>query len=135
MSSALRVESHPARVGLASLWFGVLAGPIVWSLLTLVNYAVAAQSCQPAGRHLAHPLFTSVKVVGGIATLVGFAIVVAALLVSVRSGRIANDADVPRDAVWNRVHFMALSGIIVSAVFLYAILLHGLGVLFVTSCT
>ena len=134
MTSALRVESHPARVGLTSLWFGVLAGPIVWSLLTIVNYAVAAQSCQPAERHLAHPLFANVKVFGGIVTLVGFAIVVAALLVSMRSRRIANAADVPRDAVWNRVHFMALSGIIVSAVFLDAILLHGLGVLFVTSC-
>lgn len=130
----MSVRSHSPRVGLGALWFGVLAGPVIWSLLSLVNYVLAAQSCAPAGLHLARPLFPGVRIFAGALTLVGIAIVVVALVTAVRSHAASNDAVVPRDAVWSRVHFMALAGIITSAVFLVGIVLHGIAVIALPAC-
>jgi hypothetical protein len=128
------VRTHAPSVGLGALWFGLLAGPLIWSLLSIVNYVLAAQSCAPAGVHLARPLFPGVRLFAGALTLVGIAIVAAALVTAVRSHAASNHAAAPRDAVWSRVHFMALAGIITSAVFLVGIVLHGIAVIVLPAC-
>lgn len=135
MTSPMTVEYHEPRVGLGALWFGLLAGPLVWSLLSIANYALDAQSCRPAEMELAQPVFAGVRPLAGILTLIGVAIVVGALVVAVRSWKRSRDASAPHDAVWSRVHFMALAGIITSAVFLEAIVLHGIGVIVIPACT
>jgi ABC-type xylose transport system permease subunit len=131
----MTVEYHEPRVGLRALWFGLLAGPVVWSLLSIANYALDAQSCRPAGMELSRPVYSAVRPLAGILTLIGIAIVVAALVVAARSRKRSADANTPHDAVWSRVHFMALAGIITSAVFLEAIVLHGIGVIVIPACT
>ncbi|HEX6966575.1 MAG TPA: hypothetical protein VF166_12310 [Gemmatimonadaceae bacterium] len=135
MTTALRVESHPPVIGYGALWFGVLAAPLAWSLLSVVNYAMAAQSCEPEGMSpLDHPLFSTVRTFEGLLTLAALIIALAGLIVAIRNRRVSNNADVPHDAVWNRVHFMSLFGIIVSALFVNGIILHGLGVILVPLC-
>jgi len=134
MTTALRVESHPPVIGYGALWFGILAAPLAWSLLSVVNYAMTAQSCGSEGTQLAHPLFSTVRIVAGVLTLIALSIAIAGLAAAIRNRRVVNAADVPHDAVWNRVHFMSLFGIVVSALFVNGIVLHGLGVIFIPLC-
>lgn len=135
MTTALRVESHPPVIGYGALWFGILAAPLAWSLLSIVNYSMAAQSCEPAGMSsLNQPLFSSVRLFEGMLSLVALVIAVAGLVVAVRNRIASSNADVPHDAVWSRVHFMALFGIVVSALFVNGIVLHGLGVMLIPLC-
>ncbi|HEX5439121.1 MAG TPA: hypothetical protein VFW98_18355 [Gemmatimonadaceae bacterium] len=134
MTTALRVESHPPVIGYGALWFGILAAPLAWSLLLVVNYAMAAQSCAPEGMVLNHPLFASVRLFEGMLSLVALAIAVAGLVTAIRNRVVSSNAEVPHDVVWNRVHFMSLFGIVVSALFVNGIVLHGLGVVLIPLC-
>lgn len=100
--------------GTGSLWFGVLAAPVAWFTMLLVDYALEEViACTPGAGFAGAILGLDVRAVilGVNAVLLGVA--VAALTVSVvRFRRLAHDEATGRVARW-----MAGAGIINSVVF------------------
>ena len=124
--SAARRET---RVGLAALWTPIFAGPILWSLSEIVLYPVSAQGCYtgflPAP---VTPDATGARWFGGIWVIASVVLAALALVLAVRVFRKAHQGNGQADAVLVRVRFMSYAGLIVSAVFLYAIVINGVGI-------
>ena len=136
---------HPSpargRVGATSLWFGLCGGALAWSVLTIANYAIAAQVCYPQMVPLTTPkigrgpLALILLVVAAGAILVSMI----AAMVSLRNWRRTQDES-QGDTHWaldtgeGRTRFMAVSSLMTSAVFLLAILVHTSAILFVSPC-
>ena len=117
------------RVGIVALWIPLLAGPVLWSLTEIVLYPVSAQGCftgvvPPA----IAPGATGARWFGGIWVIASVVLAALAVLLAARSFRTAREGDGTIDAVLVRVRFMSYAGLIVSAVFLYAIVINGLGI-------
>ena len=119
------------RVGLVALWLPLLAGPVLWSLSEIVLYPVSAQGCstdfvppavQPGATGAGARWF------GGIWVVASIVLAALAVLLAVKSIRKARERRGRADAVVMRVRFMSYAGLIVSAVFLYAILMNGVGI-------
>ena len=104
-------------------WFGVLGAPLAWAIDELVSLYAHEGSCTVLGLHNADP----VLVVTGVLML---AVAGAAFVIS-RKGRVPSGDDT---AAIDQRPFMARAGTIISAVFLFGILLRFLGVFFVAPC-
>jgi hypothetical protein len=117
------------RVGLVGLWIPLFAGPVLWSLSEIVLYPVSAQGCFTGFLHPAvAPDATGARWFDGIWVMVSVVLAALALLLALRSFRRAREGNGATDAVLVRVRFMSYAGLIVSAVFLYAIVINGLGI-------
>jgi len=121
----------PARqlVSLRALWFGLFGAAAAWSVQELVSFALVSHSCYPDWRPRAAPTiagtWTIVLVVGLAMLALGVAAAATAWRSSRRSeepggGRLAHQLEVGE----RRVHFMATSGLVVSGLLLFTILLN-----------
>ncbi|HET7549815.1 MAG TPA: hypothetical protein VFK04_00910 [Gemmatimonadaceae bacterium] len=117
------------RVGLAELWIPLFAGPILWSLSEIVLYPVSAQGCFTGLLPTAVvPDATGARWFDGIWVIASIVLAALAVLLALRSFRRAREGNGATDAVLVRVRFMSYAGLIVSAVFLYALVINGLGI-------
>ena len=111
--------------GTLGLWFGILAGPLAWTVHLLLSYALLSLACSTGLGWILHAV-----------TLLTAALTGWAGLVAHRAWQ-RHRAD-PRDGVrgprsgWRR--FMALAGVVMSALFFAAILLEGLPVAILSPC-
>ncbi|HET7622510.1 MAG TPA: hypothetical protein VFK39_11465 [Gemmatimonadaceae bacterium] len=116
-------------VGLVALWIPLFAGPVLWSLSEVVLYPVSAQGCYTGFLPPAvPPEATGARWFGGIWVIASVLLVALSVVIAVRSFRKSREGNGNADAVLVRVRFMAYAGLIVSAVFLFAIVLNGLGI-------
>ena len=106
-----RVDTVSTR---ASLWFGLLAGPLAWTLHELLSYAMVKLACA-----------NNAAVVLHVVTLGALALAAAGVYVAVRS--YANDAA-------EEVRFVSAAGALVSGVFVFAILMEGIPNAVVSPC-
>lgn len=115
------------------LWYGVLAGPLVWAGQLLLDYGLdEAVACAPGSR--AQGMFfnvgigTVIQIVNAVAT----ALTLLALVVSYRCYRRlrADDSSRARRATW-----MAEGGIFVSALFLTITVLKFASPLLLSGCS
>lgn len=119
------VSSPAGERGTLALWFGVLAGPLAWTVHLLLSYALLPVACSTGIGWVLHAV-----------TLLTAGVTAWAGLVAYR--RWQRHRDDPRDGVrgprsgWRR--FMALSGVALSALFFVVILLEGLPVAIVSPC-
>jgi hypothetical protein len=122
-------------VGRARLWLGLLLAPSAWFVGELLGYYITARSCDtrlggvPLPR-AAHPAGTVlvVEIVAAIVAALGLFIAVGSL----RRTRLGGDAEGP--APLGRVHFMAFTGAIASALFLIGIVWLGFPAIVVNAC-
>ncbi len=137
--------SHPAparyAVPASLLWFGLFGAPLLWSVQELVGYATTAHRCYPASVPL------SGTSPGG-AWVLALAVTILALLVSLAAGgtalhawrrsaheRAAGDEEASLLEVGEgRTRFMAFGGLLLSGLFLIAVIFSGIGLLFVSRC-
>jgi hypothetical protein len=129
----VEIPAERTAAGLLPLWFGLLGGHSAWSLQLLVNYLLVTLAC---------PLGPAPFVVFGIAgleflmvlvTIVAAAIALAATVVSYRAWQSApagsqqspGASAAPGEGITGRSQFMALVGMLLSALFLLTILLVG----------
>jgi hypothetical protein len=118
----------------ARLWAGVLLAPAAWSVAELLGYVLVARACDrdfPTG--VAHAGITQdvVAIVLGIIAIVGLVIAISNL----RAVGEVRDSELPGvPTVWGRARFMALAGVVMSALFVLGIVFFALPPLFVNWC-
>jgi hypothetical protein len=130
---------HPAPAGRAvapaALWFGLFGAPMVWSLQLLASYALVAHGCYPDAEPMTMP------VIPGLRTLVlgtGVAALAVALLAggsAWRSWRATKGGhEALLEAGEGRTRFMALAGMLLSAVFVLGIVMNVVPLLLLRPC-
>jgi hypothetical protein len=135
-------NARGARVGLFPLWFGLLGGPIAWTLQLLVDYPLVAHFCFPDAAKRVVPTIDSLHLLVIIVSVLALALAGAALLTAIRSWRASGgefgsarptltDAAPPP----GRVRFMALGGILASSLTIIGIVIHGAFILTLAPCT
>lgn len=138
--------AHPAparhRVSLAALWFGLFGAPAAWSVQTLADYATNAHGCFPRLYPLALPTIgaSRMSAVLGVVSAVAVVIGAAALAVSLHSYQATRhesrgEAHELLEVGEGRTRFMALSGVMLSALFLLASLVHAASVFLLAECS
>lgn len=109
----------------AWLWFGVSAGALAWSAHLLVSYALLPVACTTGLSTVLHAVTAGallVTLAGGVVAWRGW-----------RAGRSAEPTARNRQQIGHR-WYMGLSGVLLDALFGFAILLEGLPVAFLGPC-
>jgi uncharacterized membrane protein YidH (DUF202 family) len=121
----------PARhlVGLGALWFGLFGAAAAWSVQEVVSFAVVSHSCYPDWRPRAAPTVAGTWTIALVVGLVMLALGVSAAATAWRSWRRSEEAGArgiahQLEVGERRVHFMATSGLVVSGLILFTILLN-----------
>jgi hypothetical protein len=145
-------SGHPApargAVSLAALWFGLLGGPLGWSIQTLVNLPVASHGCFPRLEPLDHPGNGNVSGIAFVVSIFAALICLAALGVAVRtwartrgeqqpasgSGQRHEPGTALTETGEGRTRFMALCGVLTSLTFLVLIAVHMASIFIVSPC-
>jgi hypothetical protein len=117
-------------VGPGALWLPLLLGPAIWGLTEIVLSATSQGSCYTGFVPLpvSPGTATVLRLFSGIWVVVATVLAALAVLLAIRSWRVARNERGADDPVRSRVHFMALAGLITSSVFLYGIVMYGIGV-------
>jgi hypothetical protein len=126
-----RAVSSAEGRGSALLWFGVLAGPIAWSVEIIVGYGVEEIACS-AGSASEQIEGIGVEPIIVVLTLFLGAVTAAAGLVAfgcLRRLRASGEAD-----TGGRPQWMALVGIATSAIFLVMIVMNLFSVVLLRVC-
>lgn len=138
-TTAAHPAPHRDRVSLWILWFGIFGAPAMWSVQELVAYSLTAHACYPQDAPRTIP---SLQGVWGVALLVTVLAILGALAAGYAAlhswRRVRAEVEGGEHHLLEvgegRTRFMALSGILLSVAFLYAIVMHGIGLLVVPMC-
>lgn len=118
----------------ALMWFGVLGAPFAWTVQFVVGYASLEAACNAAGQRWGvspHAYTLTATIVGTvIAVLAGLAAIHAFRATRGSAGEGGSDEAPPK----GRIHFMATVGITITPLFLFIILMGGLGATFFPPC-
>jgi hypothetical protein len=118
----------PNLVSSALLWFGVLGAPLAWTGLHVVGFGASTAGCRPFGA--AHSVDPNVWALA--LTIAAGIVAVAALAASVVMWvATRTDDDAPP---LGRMHFLATLGLILGPLFLFIILMAGLGATVLPRC-
>lgn len=110
--------------GIALLWIGMLAGPIAWFLHQQVSYILATLSCTDAATIVLH-----------VVTVITSLIAIAGAGIAWMSWRRTGHAETIRGGgTVARSRFMALSGLLLSFLFLLVIVAQGIPNFFISPC-
>ena len=121
----------------AALWFGLFGAPVAWSLQLLASYALVAHGCYPDAEPMTMPVVPCLR------TLVlgtGAAALAVALLAggsawrSWRTTQHEGRQEALLEAGEGRTRFMALAGMLLSAVFVLGIVMNVVPVLLLRPC-
>jgi hypothetical protein len=131
----MSVAAHPApRRGIVPnrmLWFGIFGAPGAWALQTIVDYGLVAHFCFPGEMPRRTPTFDALRATGiavSIIVVVVALLAMAAALRSWRATRHGHDAEHHEllEVGEGRARFMAFAGVLLSVVFLFAMLMNAL---------
>jgi hypothetical protein len=111
--------SRAERGGSRLLWFGVLAGPVAWSLQILIGYNLEEIACNP-GSQTQKLAGAEIEPVVVWLTLATSALALAGVLVSLSCWRRVRTAD--NTTPDRRAEWMAWAGIVTSGLFAFWIL-------------
>lgn len=141
----MRAEaSHPApgrhTVRPLLLWFGIFGGPAAWSLQLLINYTVTAHFCYPKDLPLAAPTYGGMWTIAVVVNGLMLSFTLAAGAVAIVSWRTARDEMVGRHNALledgtGRTRFMAYAGMLVSGLFLLALIMSAMPLFIVPACS
>jgi len=127
------------RVGLGALWFGLFGAAVAWSIQELAGYASIAHACYPSWQPRFIPVVPGVWTTTLIMSLVMVGLGIAAGLTAYRSWRLtrreSSGAEERQLEVGDdRARFMAISGIIVSGILLFNLLMNAIVLFLVPPC-
>ena len=142
-TASLQRQAHPSahrrRVSGRVVAFGLLGAPAAWSPQLLVNAALDAHGCYPRDTPLDAPVWPQAAALMGGLELVAVLLCVAALGCAWAAWRRTRDerpgsAHRLLEAGDGRSRFMALSGLLTSALFLLAVLLSAFNLVVLPAC-
>jgi hypothetical protein len=116
------------------VWFGLLGAPFAWVAQFLVGFGMTEAACGDDGLHRG----IAVDGVTAAATALGAAITVLAILAAIKVRRDtspvqgAGGAEEPPPR--GRVHFLATLGIVIAPLFLFMMLMSGIGAIALPEC-
>ena len=125
--------THPAPrrdiVSTGVLWFGIFGAPAAWALQMIVNYGLVSHFCFPNTMPRRTPTFDALRGTAIAVSVVVLVLVLLALATALRSWRATrhgHDAEHHEllEVGEGRARFMAFAGILLSAVFLFAVLMN-----------
>jgi hypothetical protein len=125
-----RAVSRAEGRGSALLWFGILAGPIAWSVEIILGYGVEEIACS-AGSASEEIEGVGVEPIIVLVTLFLGAVAAAACLIAFGCLRRLRAS---RGGAGGRAEWMAIVGIATSAIFLVLILVNLFSVVFLGVC-
>jgi hypothetical protein len=126
-------SQHPAPgrhlVGLGALWFGLFGAAVAWSVQELVSFAVVSHSCYPDWRPRGSPALDGTWSIALVVGVLMLALGAGAGVTAWRSSRRTAEAGGrgihhQLEVGERRAHFMATSGLVVSGLVLFAIVLN-----------
>jgi len=103
------------------LWFGVAAGPILWAVHLVLSYGLVSLACSRGFFNFTASGVAGIVVVLTALTLVFAAVVLYAGILARRNRREFDERGTLRGRVEERHHFLATSGMLLSALFFPAI--------------
>jgi Ni/Fe-hydrogenase subunit HybB-like protein len=120
MDAAKKI-TRAETTGSAALWYGILAGPLVWAGQLILNYGLPdAVACAPGSRTRGEFFNVGIRTVIQITNAVAAALVLLALAIAVRCYLRLRRQD---ETVAMRARWMATAGLFNSALFLILICL------------
>ncbi len=123
----VRAPTSPAS---PLLWFGVLGAPLAWGLQFGIGYWITQGRCSPGDEWGSGPdLWTLVL------TILAAAAAIAAAATAVALFRATAAAEAEGAPPAGRTHFLAIVGMAIAPLFLAIIVMNGVGVLVLSSCS
>jgi hypothetical protein len=131
----MSTAAHPAPrrdvVPTRRLWFGIFGGPAAWALQTIVDYGLVSHFCFPGDTPRRAPTFDALRATGIAVSVIVVVVTLLALAAAVgswRATRHGHDAEHHEllEVGEGRARFMAFAGVLLSAVFLFAVLMNAL---------
>jgi hypothetical protein len=129
--------THPAPrrgiVRLPTLWFGIFGAPVAWALELIAGYSLIAHYCYPRDVPLDTPPYGALRVTGMIVCIVLVLVGVAALGTAIHSWRLMRHGHPAEhhellEVGEGRARFMAFGGVLLSVMFLFALIMSALPV-------
>ncbi|WP_297296033.1 hypothetical protein [uncultured Methylovirgula sp.] len=142
-SDPLLTVPHPAprrgTISTALLFLGLFAGPVVWGLQLVINFALASHACFPDGAPLAAPAWHSAWGVILLLNLFAAVVALAGAALSYQHWQATRmehhgDASHAIEAGEGRTRFLALWGVMTGLGFLAAILFNTIALFMVPQC-
>lgn len=140
----MSATAHPAPrrgiVPLRVLWFGLFGAPAAWALQTIADYGLVSHFCYPgdAPRHV--PTFDALRATAFVISAIAVVVSLLAMVTAFRSWeatRHGHDAEHHEllEVGEGRARFMAFAGVLLSAVFLFAVLMSAVPLVTNAMCT
>jgi hypothetical protein len=128
----------PGEAKSSHIWFGLIAGPVVWAAHFTLTYALASTACQ-SGFLVDRTLFgiNALTATLILITIVALAIMIYAAFLSHRNWQILrshNDPHLIGVPEENRHRFMAFSGLALNIIFMVSVILSILPSFFFNPC-
>lgn len=122
------------------LWFGLFGAPAAWSLQLLINYTVTAHFCYPKDLPLAAPTYGGMWTIAVVVNVVMILVALAAGATAIVSWRTSRDEMIGRhnellEDGTGRTRFMSYSGMLVSGLFLLALIMSAMPLFIVPVCS
>jgi hypothetical protein len=116
------------------LWFGVLGAPFAWALQGLLGWFVAAGGCGHANPSVRWLSDAGVRGAEMVISLIALLIALGALGVGIRAWRASADRSLLAVHARARPDFVAAAALLISAVFVLAIVWAGLADFILPAC-
>jgi hypothetical protein len=139
----MSAPSHPApgrdTVQPSLLWFGIFGAPAAWAVQTIVNYGLVSHYCYPGREPVRVPAFHALRGTGALVSGIVVLVTLLALITATRSwsatrhGHAAEHHEL-LEVGEGRARFMAFAGVLLSVVFLFAVLMNALPLVTNTLC-
>jgi hypothetical protein len=142
-SASFQGQPHPspdrARVSLGSSWFALLAAPHAWALQLLVNSALTGYACYPHDLPLDTPVWGGVPTAMALVELVAAVVCLAAGWIGWRNWRRTRHEKPGAgqrliESGEGRTRFMAMSAMMVSALFAVAVAFSWIHLIVLPGC-
>jgi hypothetical protein len=132
MTTDMKQITRAETTGSYLLWYGVLAGPIVWACQLLLDFGLdEAVACAPGSRTKGQFFNTGVGTVIQIVNTVATVLTLLAFAVSYRCYRRLRAGD---STTGNRARWMAIAGMFDSGLFLMITVMKFVPAVFLHSC-
>jgi hypothetical protein len=112
------------------MWAGILVAPAAWTVQHVLSYGVSEARCDPAGRRWGISYDAWIVSFGALA----IALAVVGLIAALSAYRAVRDVSVDDDPPPGRIWLMSVCGLVISPLFIAAILLSSTGALLLAHC-